>query len=39
MALVPSVNQPEQGEELAPAAAAFFHGVGIERGVLDEPCI
>ena len=31
------VDQAEQREQLAPAAAPLVHGVGIERGVLGEP--
>ena len=33
------VDQPEQREQPAPAAAPLVHGVGIERGVLGEPGI
>ena len=36
MALVPLVDQPEQREQAPPAAAPLVHGVGIERGILDE---
>ena len=37
MAWMSLVDQPEQREQPAPAAAPLVHGVGIERGVLDEP--
>ena len=37
MAWMPLVDQPEQREQPAPAAAPLVHGVGIERGVLDKP--
>ena len=36
MTWVALVNQPKEGEQLAPAAAPLVHGVRIERGVLEE---
>ena len=39
MAAVAFVDEPEQREQPAPAAAPLVHRVGIERGILDEPGI